>query len=823
MLIAIALTATITIQLFALPGTFAQTKLLEKKTYAYIGAMPNPVGVGQETLIHLGITDELQTATHSWVGLTVTVTKPDGTTETLGPFKTDSTGGTGTVYVPNSVGTYYFQTHFPEQRYNWTSYGGASVLYKASDSEKLTLVVQEEPLTFYPGFPLPTEYWTRPINAQLREWSVVASDFLDPVRYAGPLIPYGSGPDSAHILWTKQLSSGGLVGGTLGVYSYDHGDAYEGKFQGSVVINGVLYYNRYEPRGSTNVEQEVVAVDLHTGKELWIRNWNNTRLAFGQVFYWDSYNLHGAYALLWTTGSGGVWNAYDAQTGRWVYRITNVPSGTTIRGQKGELYVLQLNLAQGWMALWNSSAIVSMDGSWNPHGNTYNATATSPSSARTAAQRAWAYNVTIPKTLPGSVQAVLPDRIIGGDVVSRTAENLISQRMNKPIPLWGISLKLGQEGNLLFNTTWTPPQDDLFIGFGAAGLEEGIFTLWAKESRQNYGFSIDDGRYLWATEPQQYLDIFGARINVRLGKLFNTGFAGRVYAYDAKTGNTLWTYNVTDKYNQVKEGGSNYPVLFDFFTADDKVYLVHMEHSPATPLSRNAPYIALNATTGEELWKIEGLRGIRWGGPNVVGDGIIGFFNSYDNRIYAIGKGPSAITVEAPLTATMLGSSLVIRGTVTDVSPGINSDDVTLRFPNGVPVVSDANMSEWMKYVYMQIPMPKDVTGVLVTIDVIDSNGNYRNIGTVTSDDSGTFSFTWTPDIEGDYKVIATFAGSKSYWPSYAKSSFTVEAASSSPTPQQPQPQSAIADIYLLPGIISIIVTIIVVGVVIVLTLRKRQ
>jgi hypothetical protein len=57
-----------------------------------------------------------------------------------------------------------------------------------------------------------------------------------------------------------------------------------------------------------------------------------------------------------------------------MYGITNVPSGTMIRGEKGELYVLQVNQANGWMALWNSSAIVAMDGSWNPHGNTYNAT-----------------------------------------------------------------------------------------------------------------------------------------------------------------------------------------------------------------------------------------------------------------------------------------------------------------------------------------------------------------------------------------------------------------------------------------------------------------
>jgi hypothetical protein len=66
----------------------------------------------------------------------------------------------------------------------------------------------------------------------------------------------------------------------------------------------------------------------------------------------------------------------------------------------------------------------------------------------------------------------------------------------------------------------------------------------------------------------------------------------------------------------------------------------------------------------------------------------------------------------------------------------------------------------------MQKPKPKDAIGVPVSIDVIDANGNYRNIGTATSDVSGMFTFSWTPDIEGDYKVIATFAGSESYWPS---------------------------------------------------------
>ena len=115
-----------------------------KKSYAIIGAVPNPIGVGQETLLTVGITEATQATELQWKGLTVTVTKPDGTTQTLGPFNTDSTGATGTVYVPNEIGNYTLQTHFPAQWHNYTGIGfmgpfSYSVFYEASDSEIMTL------------------------------------------------------------------------------------------------------------------------------------------------------------------------------------------------------------------------------------------------------------------------------------------------------------------------------------------------------------------------------------------------------------------------------------------------------------------------------------------------------------------------------------------------------------------------------------------------------------------------------------------------------------------------------------------------------------
>ena len=85
--------------------TIAQEPAYSKFTHAYIGATPNPVGVNQEILLHVGITDYLYVVSDGWEDLTVTVTKPDDTSETLGPFRTDSTGGTGAVYIPNMIGT----------------------------------------------------------------------------------------------------------------------------------------------------------------------------------------------------------------------------------------------------------------------------------------------------------------------------------------------------------------------------------------------------------------------------------------------------------------------------------------------------------------------------------------------------------------------------------------------------------------------------------------------------------------------------------------------------------------------------------------------
>jgi hypothetical protein len=132
-------------------------------------------------------------------------------------------------------------------------------------------------------------------------------------------------------------------------------------------------------------------------------------------------------------------------------------------------------------------------------------------------------------------------------------------------------------------------------------------------------------------------------------------------------------------------------------------------------------------------------------------------------------------------------------------------------------------MTQWMEYVYQQQPCPTNVTGVPVSIDVLDSNGNYRNIGTANSDGSGTFAFTWTPDIPGDFTVVANFAGSESYYPSNAEAHFTATAPAPTAAPTA-SPQSNLATttdlmIYMAVVAIAIIIAIAIVGF---LILRKH-
>jgi hypothetical protein len=793
-------------------------QITPKKTYAFISATPNPVGVGQETLLHLGISEATNGTYWQWKGLTVTVEKPDGTKMTLGPFNTDSTGGTGTVLVPDQVGTYKLQTHFPEQKMV-PGFSAVERTYAASDSDWVNLVVQEDPIPYFPGFPLPTEYWNRPINLQFSEWVPLTSQWLRPAgSYSMPPIEKfhdgnADAPETAHILWTTPYAEGGLTGGEQGDMGYEMGDAYVGKFLGTVVINGVLYYNEYQSTGGTAVEQNVHAINLKTGEELWVRNWNNSRLALGQVYNFQGFNYYGAFAYLWTV-SGTTWDAFDAQTGRWVYRINNVPSANpnyNYYGPRGEIIRYYVDQRNGWMMMWNSSRATNPqtahsvgDGSWDVPGSVLDG------------NNGIQWNVTIPKGLPGAVcHAEVEDCILGSQ------SSAFPSFSGSTITSWAISTKNSNAGTLIFNKTWSVPSgtEEATWIWSDVSFEDRVFIMSCKENLRFYGFNLDNGEYKWTTEPEHYLQYYDKWYGPMhaYGLFFSERMSGQTIAYDMQTGQQVWNWNCSDPYSEIL-WSENFPTMFHFAT-DGKLYLSYAEHSPNLN-AKGAPLVCLNATTGEEIWRISWF-GNWWGGTCVIGDSIMAGLNAgYDNRIYSFGKGASATTVEASPKISTNGDKVLVEGYVTDIAPGTSSYDVAARFPQGVPAVSDASMTDWMQYVYMQYPRPTDATGVTVVISVVDPNGNMYTVGTATSDANGFYSTTFVPEVSGDYRVIATFEGSKSYWSSHAETAICVDEAAA-PT-AAPVVEQSLVEQYFVPAVVGIILAIFIVGIVIVLMVRKR-
>lgn len=156
-----------------------------------------------------------------------------------------------------------------------------------------------------------------------------------------------------------------------------------------------------------------------------------------------------------------------------------------------------------------------------------------------------------------------------------------------------------------------------------------------------------------------------------------------------------------------------------------------------------------------------------------------------------------------------------------DTSSGTTQPQQAANFPHGVPVASDASMKDWMGYVYQQKPLPTDFTGVPVALYVLDANGNYRSIGTATTDENGFYSLTWKPEIPGDFRVYAYFGGTNGYWPSNVETAFTVLPQSAPPV-EQPQPPPSMTDTYIVYAVIAIIAAIAVVGALILFVLRKR-
>jgi hypothetical protein len=837
--IASFLMVTVALSLIALPAANAHDPAWEIPTYAYVNVSPDLVGVGQTVTIVVWIDKVLDGAVVGndirFEDYKLTITAPDETTETITwEIVTDTTSSAYTQYTPDQTGTYTLLFEFPGLTYTWTdpvpSLFGPSApsayindVYLPSSAET-TLVVQEEPISSMNDTPLPTEYWTRPIEGQNTNWYSISSNWLGtPGSGMASTIATqsdGAAPTSAHIMWTKVLEYGGVVGGTTATtdgMTYYNGLLYEAKFGSPIIINGRLYYALPESNDASG--GGYICVDLRTGEEYWTEYYTSDP-TFGQLFDYQSCNQHGVISngYLWAI-SGTTWMAYDPIDGSALFNLTNVPSGTTQYGPSGEILIYQIDTANGWLALWNSTEAFGSDMiSYRPVGLSVDAS------------NAYTWNVTIPSAtnvVGSTIQAVIYDDMILG---SSTLGSSFTWGTTDPYTFWAISIAPSSRGDLLWVEDYDAPTGNVTRIMGVVDEETRVFTLSEKETMVWHGYDLDTGEEIWGpTDPQVAFDYYGTVSNTMkaskaYGNMYYAGYGGVLYCYDLETGDLVYSYGNGDEGNSTSSGFETaygrYPLAIGNI-ADGKIYVYTTEHSPNAPLYKGAMVRCLNATTGEELWTMMSWAGVSMDSSWPIADGYMAYLNSYDMRVYCIGKGPSQTTVTASPKVSVHGSNVLVEGTVIDTATGTTQDEQAARFPNGVAAVSDESMSDWMEYVYMQKPKPTDVTGVEVILTVLDPNGNYYEVGTTTSDASGLFSCAFTPPVPGTYTVIATFEGTEGYYGSYAETAINVEEAPA-PTAEPTPTPAPMTDLYVTGFGIGMILAIVAIGLVIILMLRKR-
>ncbi len=719
---------------------------------AYLGLRHNPIGINQEVLVNAWTTpapprwmdlnmtpptdpnDPLYFVGQSGnsgiprLGYLYTITKPDGSISKVGPRTSDGVGTDWFIFKPDQTGTWTVEFSWPGVEFKDNS-GNVIASYSSCTTGKQQLIVQADPISYPAPAELPTDQWSYPINSENREWYTISGPYLQPTGMNGlgydstgsRFNPYCRAPNSAHVLWMEPPASGmaGIIGGQwnqLPQYGATTGT-------NTVVMAGRAYYM---------ADNYIYCLDVRSGEHLWtkqgaysfgtIENSSATAAEGGAGLYngvptlvfWGSnsfvkYNgLTGAVTCNITVADKNV-RGYVANDYTYAYIYERTPAADTV---KGPFRLIKLNM------LGTGSDIT---------------------------QRI-VYNVSFPIPPTGGV-------CLYNDVLASI----------------GLSTSYGKSGAV--NTTngqvlWNKFIDGIEQKPESVTSNNGIM-YYATIDRHFQALDMKTGNIVW-TSPDQadypWGDFWAYGQSNAYGYTYALSYAG-VYAFDNANGKIKWHYSAGDSGMETPYStipfGSNDPMV-----ADGKVFAPTSEHSP-TLYYRGQRLHVLDAWTGKLVWSIMGYYTL-----GAVAEDNLFATNAYDGYTYAFAKGKTTTTISTSQEVISKGSSLLIKGSVTDQSPA----------QPGTPAVSDDSMSAWMEYLHMQQPKPTNTTGVPVTLTAVDQSGKSIAIGTVWSDANGYFKKLWTPTVEGEYSIVATFGGSLSYYGSSAETVVGVAAAAASPS-----------------------------------------
>ena len=754
-------------------------------TAAWLSFSPNPIGVGQPLLVNMWTTSPVSPMRFHQ-GYKVTITKPDGTQDVIGPLNSYAADATAWFqYVVDQVGTWKLKFEFPGEYYpagqwyngwlvtNSSGYYLDSAYYQPCSTAEQTLTVQQELVASWPASPLPTDYWTRPAHLENREWWSILGNFpafgivgggpnwpadTNPYIAGYNFVPYVQAPNTGHVVWKQQEADAGIVGGTAGQYSTGG----FGVSVPSVIYNGRCYATQTVPVNGVPTSC-AVCYDLRTGEQYYAIPISEGGVT-PQVI---SYSRSTSVAVPGATESNTYSVTLMAFTNSRLYKINPWTGAVTtnVTGMSPQLIGgVQGGSSSGGFYADPYVVTVQRIGSqnflvkWTTEGNS------NDFSSRVIR------NHTIPFELPP-----YPGGILGYAGYAFDFENDIAVWMCGLSPM-GMGVYYGtymqaismDTGQLLWNRTYTDTRysTSCFVadhGLVAVLMERGFYEA----------FDIHTGNVVWKSEIMHYpwgSDSFGAyAYQSAYGLLYRQSYDG-VYAFNWTNGKIVWFYEAPAVAFETPYTDENGVGVYSFnaggFVADGKLYTYNTEHTPTYPRTRGWKLHCINATTGDGIWTMMGSQT-----PAAVADGYLVTSNGDDGYMYVYGKGKSATTVTAPDTSVPLGTALTIKGTVIDQSPAQ---------PN-TPCVSKDSMTTQMQYLHMQLPIDgvwhnETIDGVPVSLSAIGSDGtSVIDIGTVTTNGYyGTFSKAWTPPNEDTYTIVASFAGDDSYGSSSAATAVTV-------------------------------------------------
>jgi hypothetical protein len=739
--------------------------------------------------------------------------------------------------------------------------------------------VQQEPVVehTFPFTPLPTQWWQTPVSAEnSQNWYTLTgawlglrgNDFASTGGYnaSGYYNPYTESVNAGHVIWTKPWLGGGVAGGINGggeVMSH-----YWSTFQytpryAPVCINGILYSTQYTFGMASGACTGILAMSLYTGETLWTINTTNA-LRCGSIFYMYTINDYGVRGpWLWTTGTlpacdtggnyiappgqsspymnttGTQWNLYDGINGQYVMSVVNGSSLTLGQDPNGDLIGYFTNTTKGTQVIHPTAGTTAMATTTGTHVTAVNLTtcmgvtsAMSPTNLNRntvrAMQTGYIFDVDVPTNISGvSFSPALGSPSITGDALVFTAGSIMAGTMGF-VTMATLDAFSGQYLGAV-NITYPGTKALLPWTREMAASGDGLYIMGNCVNMDIVAYNVRTCTKAWDTQlfgtnggPPNIYDLFQIKPYFGKGLSIWEALGGDIWAINTTTGAVVWYANTTmwSGSSGLETPYNIWPVwVFSSSCVSNDVGYFAGGHEYNPPLFHGAQLYAVNMTDGSLVWK-ELSTSVT---STIIAYGKVVTLNAYDNQLYCFGKGPSDLTVQAPDVGITTATPITITGTITDASPGTNQLLVKSNFPSGLPCVSDDSESAFMEAVYQQQAMPNNITGLPITISVIDSNNNYRVIGTATSDYTGHYALTWTPDISGNYQVIASFSGSNSYYPSSSTAYFHAsDVAAPVTTPQAVQISYATTNDLMMYMTISVVTMIIAIAIAVLLILRKK-